>query len=60
MDREYLLSMIKELVALPSVTESAAESAPGEWLFEKLAKLPYFRENPGHLQLVDTPLEGSL
>jgi len=59
-DREYLLSMIKELVAIPSVTESAAESAPGEWLFERLSKLPYFQEHRAHLKLAETPLEGSL
>lgn len=60
MDRESLLSMIKELVAIPSVTESAEESAPGERLFERLAELPYFKANPRHLRLVETPLEGSL
>ncbi len=59
MDRNYLLSMIKELVSIPSVTESASESLPGEAIFARLSKLAYFREHPGHLQLADTPLEGS-
>ena len=59
MKRDYLLSMIKELVAIPSVTESAEESAPGVWLRARLEKLPYFAENPAHLITAETPLEGS-
>ena len=59
MDRNYLLSMIKELVSIPSVTESASESLPGEKIFARLSKLDYFRAHPEHLQLADTPLEGS-
>ena len=59
MQREYLLKMIKELVSIPSVTESQYESAPGEWIFNRLSKLPYFKENPGYLKLTETPLEGS-
>ena len=59
MKRDYLLSMIKELVAIPSVTESAEESAPGAWLRARLEKLPYFAENPAHLITAETPLEGS-
>ena len=57
MKRDYLLSMIKELVAIPSVTESAEESAPGAWLRARLEKLPYFAENPAHLITAETPLE---
>ena len=45
MKRDYLLSMIKELVAIPSVTESAEESAPGAWLRARLEKLPNFAGN---------------
>ena len=59
MKREHLLSMIKELVAIPSVTESERESEPGAWLRARLEKLPYFAENPAHLITADTPLEGS-
>ena len=59
MKRDYLLSMIKELVAIPSVTESAEESAPGAWLRARLEKQPYFAENPAHLITAETPLEGS-
>ncbi|MDO5114958.1 MAG: M20/M25/M40 family metallo-hydrolase [Synergistaceae bacterium] len=59
MKKEQLLSMIKELVAIPSVTGGARESEPGEWLMARLKELPYFRENPRGLRLVDTPLEGS-
>lgn len=59
MDRGYILSMLKDLVAIPSVTESELESAPGEMLYKKLSALAYFRENPTHLRFTDTPLEGS-
>lgn len=59
MKREYLLSMIKELVAIPSVTESARESEPAEWLRARFEKLPYFARNPKRLLTLDTPLEGS-
>lgn len=59
MEKDYLLKMIKELVKIPSVTESACESAPGEWIFERLSRLPYFKEHPEYLKLTDTPLEGS-
>lgn len=59
MDKNYLLSMIRELVSIPSVTESAEESQPGERIKARLEKLPYFAENPGFLRLIDTPLEGS-
>ncbi|MEG2184073.1 MAG: M20/M25/M40 family metallo-hydrolase [Cloacibacillus sp.] len=59
MDREELLKLIKELVAIPSVTESACESAPGEWLYARLSALSYFKEHPDFLKLIDTPLEGS-
>ena len=57
--REYLINMIKELVSIPSVTESAAESAPGLWMKKRLEQLPYFKENPSHLQWTATPLEGA-
>ena len=57
--RDYLLKIIKELVAIPSITESAAESAPGEWIRERLSALPYFTDNPQHLQWIKTSLEGS-
>lgn len=59
MDRNNILKLIKELVAIPSVTESAMESAPGEFIYSRLAALPYFKENPAHLALAETPLEGS-
>lgn len=59
MERDYLLKMIKELVAIPSVTESEYESAPGQWIFDRLSKLPYFKEHTDYLKLTETPLEGS-
>ena len=57
--RAYLLGMIKDLVNIPSVTESTEENAPGLWIRERLAKLPYFKENPYHIKWIPTPLEGS-
>ena len=57
--RDYLLGIIKELVAIPSVTESASESVPGEWIKERLSTLPYFKENPQQIKWIETPLEGS-
>ena len=57
--REYLLDIIKDLVKIPSFTESAAESAPGQYIRERLERLSYFRENPERLQWIDTPLEGA-
>ena len=48
--RDYLLGIIKELVAIPSVTESASESVPGEWIKERLSTLPYFKENPQQIK----------
>ena len=57
--RDYLLNIIKELVSIPSVTESPSESAPGLWIRDRLAKLGYFKKNPGNIKLISTPLEGS-
>ncbi len=54
-----LLKLIKELVKLPSITESEEESLPVDLLYERLSRLPYFTENPDDLTLPDTPLEGS-
>jgi len=51
--------MIKELVKIPSITESAKESEPGIWIRDKLSVIPYFMENPENLKLAETPLEGS-
>ncbi|MCF0247042.1 MAG: hypothetical protein HUJ86_00365, partial [Synergistes sp.] len=60
MNKEALLSLIKDLVAVPSITESACESVPAEMIYERLSALPYFQENPRNLRLIDTPLEGSV
>lgn len=57
--REKLEGMIEELVRIPSITESAEESAPGLWIKEYLGRLPYFKEHPENLQWIETPLEGS-
>ena len=57
--REHLLAIIKDLVKIPSVTESAVESAPGLYIKERLEQLPYFKDNPQNLQWLETPLEGA-
>lgn len=59
MDREELLQLIKDLVKLPSVTESAEESLPAFFLQRRFQQLPYFKEHGDALTLIDTPLEGS-
>lgn len=60
MDRKEKLKWItEELVRMPSVTESARESEPAFWIRDRLEKLDYFRKNPAHLRLIETPLEGS-
>lgn len=57
--RDKLLQMIKDLVKIPSITESAAESKPAQWIYERLCDLQYFIENPQNLRYVPTQLEGS-
>ena len=44
MKRDYLLSMIKELVAIPSVTESAEESASIIPLRRIISSIPLHRQ----------------
>lgn len=57
-DRDRLLKMIRELVSIPSITESDAESEPAFWIKERLGAHEYFKEHPKHLRLIETPLEG--
>ncbi len=60
MKREQLLLLIKELVKIPSITESENETLPVEFLYKRFSELAYFKENPGNLQIIETPLEGSV
>lgn len=57
--RDKLLQIIKELVKMPSITESAAESMPAQWIYKRLGKLEYFTENPQNIKYIPTPLEGA-
>lgn len=57
--RTRLKNFIEELVRIPSVTESARESEPAFLIKERLSRLRYFMDNPGYLQLVETPREGA-
>lgn len=57
--RTNLKNLIEELVRIPSVTESARESEPAFLIRERLGRLRYFRDNPGYLQLAETPREGA-
>lgn len=43
-----------DLVGIPSVTNSAAETALAPWLQRQLSEHPYFAAHPGHLRLLRT------
>lgn len=57
--KERLTELIKALVKLPSITESDRENMPAEYLKQRLAELPYYKDYPEHLKYIYTPLEGS-
>ena len=50
--------LLLKLVAIPSVTESPEENDAAIFITDHLSKLSYFRENPSHLVMLPTPLEG--
>ena len=50
--------LLLQLVAIPSVTESPEENDAAVFVMDHLSKLSYFRENPSHLVMLSTPLEG--
>lgn len=51
--------LLRRLVAIPSVTESAHESDAAAFVYEHLAQLRYFRENPAHIAMIPCDAEGS-
>jgi arginine utilization protein RocB len=53
--RELLLS---ELVRIPSVTGSPRENDAAGFIFSRLSELRYFKNNPAHIEMLPTPLEG--
>lgn len=52
--------LLLKLVRIPSVTCSAAENDAAVFVHGHLSGLDYFRENPSHLLMVPTPLEGDM
>ncbi|GIM45610.1 hypothetical protein DNHGIG_11590 [Collibacillus ludicampi] len=46
-----LVNLLSKLVKIPSVTGSKAEIAIAETVEQELRTLPYFQENPGHVQV---------
>jgi len=59
LDKEDLTCLIKELVKIPTVTESDSESLAVDFLYARLKETDYFKENETKLQIIETPREGS-
>ncbi|GHV29465.1 peptidase M20 [Synergistales bacterium] len=51
-------ALLRDLVSIPSVTASAEENSAALFVRDYLSKLNYFKNNPAHLEMVSTPLEG--
>ncbi len=58
-NRDYLLNIIKDLVHIPSITESEHESEPGLWIKKRLEAIQYFKICSDNLKWIETPLEGA-
>lgn len=52
--KEQLIDLLCNLVAIPSVTGSAAEIEFPKYVKEQLQSLSYFQQHPDHLQLYPT------
>jgi arginine utilization protein RocB len=50
--------LLRALVGVPSVTGSPRENEAAVFVRDYLGGLDYFKNNPAHLVMVDTPLEG--
>ena len=46
--------MTEDLVRIESIVATPGEAAIGRWIFQRLGSLPYFRREPGHLELIRT------
>ncbi len=53
--REHLL---RQLLKIPCITASPEEDQGAQFIYKHLSGLPYFKEHPADLALLDTPLEG--
>ena len=53
--REHLL---RQLLKIPCITASPEEDRGAQFIYKHLSALPYFKEHPADLILLDTPLEG--
>ncbi|MBQ4132349.1 MAG: M20/M25/M40 family metallo-hydrolase, partial [Desulfovibrionaceae bacterium] len=51
------LDLLVDFISIPSVTQSPEEDLAGKFVYDRLASLDYFKENPDHLTLYPTPLE---
>jgi arginine utilization protein RocB len=52
--KEQLTELLVELVRVPSITGSEAEVDLARELHRRIAALPYFKENPEHVELHET------
>ncbi|WP_423363205.1 M20/M25/M40 family metallo-hydrolase [Mycoplasma sp. P36-A1] len=51
--KEELLALMKELVAIKSISATVDEVNAAKYVFEQLSNLEYYKNNPDHLRLVD-------
>jgi len=47
-------ALTEDLVRIESIVATPGEAAIGRWIFQRLGSLPYFRREPGHLELIRT------
>jgi arginine utilization protein RocB len=52
-NRDQLLALLKKLVAIPSVTESAGEVVIAHEVYRILEEIPYFQDHPEQLLMLD-------
>lgn len=50
--------LLRELLKIPCITASPQEDLGAKFIHKHLSTLPYFKEHPEDLVLLDTPLEG--
>ncbi len=53
--RQTIYDLMIELIAIPSVSPSAAETEAAEFIYHKLADLPYFKQHADDLDYVPIP-----
>lgn len=50
-------ALLKQLIQIPSITESEREIDAGKFIHTYFNNLTYFKNHPEHLSLIATPLE---